>query len=391
MTIPTPTRRWYHVTPTRFFVGLLAVQVFLFLSERFHWFPFNDHKSWAVLIAVGVVGLAVLVMLVWGLACVLLRRRFQFGVRSLLLFLVAVSVPLGWFAWEMQKAKRQREAVEAVVGLGGSVAYEYQREGRIGWPNTQAESATPAWLRKPLGDDFFCNAEEVGYGGNDIKSLVVHLRELPHLESLQFPFGQITGDRLEHLAALTNIEALNLRRTRVTDEGLNHLAALTNLRWLALGHTQITSDGLRHLAGLTNLESLSVNDTAITDAGVAHLRMLTNLNFLELSSTEITDNGLEHLKGFTKFQYLCIGGTRVTDEGVRHLTGLANLESLDLGYTDVSDEGLVHLRRLPNLRHLNLVGTQVTDEGVSKLQQAMPNCDIKTQPLAVFPSSPSKS
>jgi hypothetical protein len=45
---------------------LLAVQVFLLLSERFRRFAFNDKKGWTVLIAVGLVGLAVLVMLVWG-------------------------------------------------------------------------------------------------------------------------------------------------------------------------------------------------------------------------------------------------------------------------------------------------------------------------------------
>jgi hypothetical protein len=75
------------------------------LSERFQWFPFNEHKGRTVLIAVGVVGVAIVVMLVWGVVCLLLRRRFQFGVRSMLVFLVAVSVPLGWFAWEMQRAR----------------------------------------------------------------------------------------------------------------------------------------------------------------------------------------------------------------------------------------------------------------------------------------------
>ena len=90
MTTPTPQRRWYHLTPDRFFIGLLVVQLLLLLSERFQWFAFNEKKGWTVLIAVGVVGVAVLVMLIWGLGCVVLRRRFQFGFRSLLLFVVAV-------------------------------------------------------------------------------------------------------------------------------------------------------------------------------------------------------------------------------------------------------------------------------------------------------------
>jgi hypothetical protein len=124
LTTATPNRRWYHLTPDRFVVGLLVVQVFLLLSERFEWFAFNEKKGWTVLIAVGVVGLAVLVTLGWGLICLLLRQRFQFGFRSLLVFFVAASVPLGWLAWEMQKARRQREAVETILELGGIVNYD---------------------------------------------------------------------------------------------------------------------------------------------------------------------------------------------------------------------------------------------------------------------------
>ena len=115
MTSPSPKPRWYHLSPDRLIVGLIAIQVFLLLSEQFQWFTFNEKKGWTVLIAIGVVCVAVAVMLLWGLVCLSFRRRFQFGVRSLLVFLTAVSVPLGWFGWEMQKAKRQREAVEAVV------------------------------------------------------------------------------------------------------------------------------------------------------------------------------------------------------------------------------------------------------------------------------------
>ena len=67
MATPKSQRRWFHLTPDRLVLGLLAVEVFLLLSERFQWFAFNENKGWTVLIAVGVVGVAVVVMLVWGL------------------------------------------------------------------------------------------------------------------------------------------------------------------------------------------------------------------------------------------------------------------------------------------------------------------------------------
>ena len=38
---PTPPPRWYRLTPYRVAVGLLALEGFLFLSERF---AFNQHR-----------------------------------------------------------------------------------------------------------------------------------------------------------------------------------------------------------------------------------------------------------------------------------------------------------------------------------------------------------
>jgi hypothetical protein len=148
MTIPMPNHRWYHLTPDRFFAGLLGVQVFLFLSEQFQWFWFNEHKGWTVLIAVGVIGLAVLVMLVWGLVCLCVRRRFQFSFRSLLVFSVAVSVPMGWFAWEVRRARRQRKAVEAILEAGEAVYYDFHYGENGDWRG--GKPPAPTWLRKLL-------------------------------------------------------------------------------------------------------------------------------------------------------------------------------------------------------------------------------------------------
>ena len=69
----------------------------LWLSERLPWFPFNHHKGWTVLIAVAVVGGAMLVMLLWFIASLLFQWRFQFSIWSLLVLTVAVAVrAVGW-------------------------------------------------------------------------------------------------------------------------------------------------------------------------------------------------------------------------------------------------------------------------------------------------------
>jgi hypothetical protein len=294
MTAPTPNRRWYHPTPARFFTGLLVVQVCLLLSERFRWFPFNEQKGRTVLIALGVVCVAVLVILVWGLVCLCLRLRFQFSFRSLLVFMVAVSVPLGWFGWEMQKARGQRQAVAAIVGLGGVVWYDYE-EGEDGYP-VDREPTTPRWLRKLFGDSFFCDVVKVDCDGTECDDDDVRqLKEVTNLRELYLGGTQITDQGIEHLNGMTKLEDLSFAGTQITDNGLENVTEMATLKWLSLQGTEVTDDGLTRLKGMTNLEGLVLHDT------------------------QITDDSLAHLEGMTKLEILWLGGTQVTDEGVRKL------------------------------------------------------------------------
>jgi len=47
------------------------------------------------------------------------RRWYQYSLRTLLLVMLLASVGISWFAVKMQRARKQREAVEAIRGLGG--------------------------------------------------------------------------------------------------------------------------------------------------------------------------------------------------------------------------------------------------------------------------------
>jgi hypothetical protein len=212
----TPTHRWYHLTPDRFVIGLLLMQVFLLLSAWFQWFPFNEKKGWTLLIAVGVVGLAVLLMLMCGLVCLCLRWRFQFGVRSLLLFMVTVSIPRGWFAWEWEKARQQKQAVETIVEAGGSVNYSYGMEDVLQKP------PAAAWLRSVLRDDFFCDVWMVTYAETsdcDVK----HWQHLRSVEVLVVPDARISDTDLSYMGGLPHLEALFVERTKVTDRDVKRI------------------------------------------------------------------------------------------------------------------------------------------------------------------------
>ncbi len=216
--------RWYRLTPDRVVLGLLALEGFLWLSERYRWFPFNEHKGWTVLICLATVGTAFVLTFLWFLAAFVVRWRFQFSILSLLTLTVVVAAGCSWLAVEREPGRKQREAVEAILKAGGGVSYDYQRDPS-GTPMPFAKPPEPAWLRTFLGDDLFVNVTEVGLDAS----------------------LEVTDAWLEHLQGLTHLQVLSLAQTKVSDTGLEHLKELRQLYWLNLSSTNVTDAGVRDI------------------------------------------------------------------------------------------------------------------------------------------------
>ncbi|MCR4412870.1 MAG: hypothetical protein NUV77_10660 [Thermoguttaceae bacterium] len=202
------------------------------------------------------------------------------------LALAIVAVVAGGLVLETCRARRQRDAIDAVWALGG---YAERRDDR------QEERASPLrCLRRLLGDDF--------------RNPVVLVR---------------------------------LARTRASDDDLIAIGGLTHLRMLDLGDTRVTDEGLRHLAGLEHLEVLVLSGTAITDRGLAHLAGMSRLKVLCLEETRIGDEGLAQLKRFPRLGWLNLSGARVTGAGLRHLWDCPALEVLILDPWPAGDEAVL--------------------------------------------------
>jgi len=236
---PTPKRRWYHLTLRDCFaIGLLAVEAFLLLSE---WSRLSPHpKGWLGLHAVASAGVAMLGMLIWFAAGLLLRRRFQFALRPLFVLVVAVAIPCTWLVVEVRRAEKQQKAVEAIGEMGGKVVCDFQ-------PGQNAEPPGPAWLRNMLPDHFFTTVIGVSY-------------------------AEATDADLMHLKSLMQLQCLHLGGTRVTDAGLEHVKGSTHLQELFLGGTQVTDAGMENLTRLTQLQTLNLAGTPVTDEGVKKLK-----------------------------------------------------------------------------------------------------------------------
>ena len=244
----SPRRRWYHLSPDRLIIGLFAVEGFLFLSEQFQWFAFNEKKGWTVLIAVAAVCLVVVVMLLWLVVSLLFRCRFQFSLRSLVVLVVAVAIPCCWLPMKMREAERQRTAVEAILKAGGGYYcdFEFDESGML---TGKKEPEGPSWLRELVGVHFLAGI------------VVVDLYDTE--------FGDA---EMAHLSTLTRLERLELTHTRVTDDGIEDLMGLTKLKHLKLCYTELSDTGLENLKGLAKLERLEVKGTQVTEEGISELR-----------------------------------------------------------------------------------------------------------------------
>ncbi|MCX7425911.1 MAG: hypothetical protein NTW96_09880 [Planctomycetia bacterium] len=278
-------RRWYHLTPGRFVAALLVLEIVLALSERFQWFAVNRHKGWTLLIATAALASAVLVLLTWFAISRLVGRRFQFSLRTLLLFVLVCAVQCSWWAVTMRKVKTQREAREAITRLGGSVGYDYEYEH---WKAHDFETGFqeqpvppgPELLRAVAGDDLFDTVMTVSFYGCVTSSTegrldpaitdddMEILSAFPRLREGHFIFQPITDRSLETLSRFREIESVDLYGTQITDRGLASLANLPRLKQIGIGGTPASVQGIAAIRErLPALESVEVDAAQLQAAG----------------------------------------------------------------------------------------------------------------------------
>jgi hypothetical protein len=193
--------------------------------------------------------------------------RLQFRLRTLLIAITVLCVPLAWIALPMIQKRRERAVILQLEALGGTVHYDWQGTGRKwkAWQERKQDSEPngPTSLRRLLGDDFFCHVQ------------YVHLqpRRRPFIGDIR-PFDTLpadTDDDLRLVATFRKLEELDLSNAEIGDEGLVHLRGLIYLRTLDLSGTNVTDAGLRHVKSLAALKDLDLYETKTTRAAVDDL------------------------------------------------------------------------------------------------------------------------
>jgi len=227
---------------------------------------------------------------------------------------------------------------------------------------------------------------------------MVHLQQIPTLESLDIRLSQVTNRGLSHLLGLGALSHLALPE-KVDDDGLALVSQIGSLNSLDVNSCFITDVGVTHLLKMQQLESLRIDATYIPVEALARLKTLPNLSSLAVTFGDVDNETLMVLKTFDsltelecafsgigdlevthfsdmkRLRVVNLAGTEITDQALAHLKSLGQLEELILFSTQISDVGLAHLAELTELKTLNLGNTRITDAGLvylkslSKLEQ----------------------
>ena len=155
------------------------------------------------------------------------------------MLVLVIGVGLGWTARTIRNALIRNDAVAAVNGAGGWIAFGPPLT--VGFPPS---STTTDEVIARVG------------------------RSLDELRILHIDNSTLSDSALEHLGGLTSLDSIHVSHTQITDAGMAHLKGLTDLSDLDLSGTRVSDGGLVNLSGLVRLCWLSLESTNVTDAGL---------------------------------------------------------------------------------------------------------------------------
>lgn len=252
-----------------------------------------------------------------------IRGRLRFGLRSLLVLVLAVSVCCAWLRIRLNAVRREFEA---------------EQESLAHIPD---KTVTRIRL---LPDMYSWCIPRSDW------------RYFDRTVTLEIDANRIDAALLEHIGALRSLRQISLR----TYDPLNGVA--------------LKATDFRPIACLGHLEVLIMPELGVSDGAIEYLIASSALRHLDLAGNPISDKGLERLKQkHCEIEWLDLEATQITDAGVKTLLDLPCLTRLNLGGNAITDEAIRDLAALESLSEVWIWNTQVTPEGEARLKQLRPD------------------
>lgn len=153
------------------------------------------------------------------------RRWLRYSLRTFLLLLTVFAV---WLGLLVNRVNKQRETVNWVKEMGGTVYYDFQwdLEEPYSMP-FPGKPPGPDWLRELIGVDYFADVLIVVLDDTRVSD-ITPLQNLPHLNALSLRGSPVSD--IEPLSDLTELDWVILKETNVTD-----LTPLVGLKIIRIG------------------------------------------------------------------------------------------------------------------------------------------------------------
>lgn len=286
---------------------LLVVEVALVISLRaFGWHATNNGMLWILCL------LCAALPLVSALVA-LLRDRFRFGSRTLLVATTLIAAFLYLTIMPLHRASRSRRASQALLATGAtlrtasswdSVYQHLAYDPRPAPYPAPHDNELSSWLR-PLAGNLLKipradAVREIWLSGDiQVETLCYNAAEFPNLERLDI--GGVSPAAMESLKqAIPSFARLGELKLDL-DLPKNWFRSLRKIHTLSLWAEQnragrkISVEQLRDLAALSDLKVLDIFLYAVTDADVKVLSTSTSLKRLLLKKTAVTAAGAKQL------------------------------------------------------------------------------------------------
>jgi hypothetical protein len=304
------------------------------------------------------------------------RRRFlpRFGLKSLFLFALVVSLLFGWIGRNAYRLRQDEAAIEALQRCGPGIV--------LGSEPLQWEVDTPLVE--------FHDSRAIG----ERARIVLGLSSRPRLRSARLYLDDPNDERLppalQALKRFPEVGEIGLNGPAFGDETIPALADLRNLKALSLDETRVTGTGLAQLADSPNLRKVYVTSDHPPEDLAAGLASLKGLRIVGLSGDACLDRSeVAALASLPELEELSIWNATPSGEAdlLSPLEKASSLTTLCL-HSERTDVALGELPRLPNLRFLTLGG--ITDETLAKwpasaaLEEAMFSAPVTFEAVVAF-------
>lgn len=250
--------------------------------------------------------------------------RFRFSLRVLLLFILVLSLPLGWLGRQIIRSRRETAFVARVSKAGGDARFDYN----AAVPGFPADEPKGSWLlRQAFGQNLFsyvCSADLSKV--KNPNAFETSLGQMSKLQTLTLPSGPLSDELVESVASLPDLWELSLNGSSITPAQMRRLAKSKSIGALRLGGEAAADEVLEQLHHFRHLPNVAILGGVTTDRGLQALRQVDSIYFLEIHAMpSVTNAGFHDLIALPNLRTLEITGTQITEACVKDLTKMPQL------------------------------------------------------------------